>query len=95
MVVWGLDLLVLVTALSKMMADLTSWTDKELSYFTGALSALAVVFFAKVGELEMLWPPLAEWGPIVFAAVAMFLSVVGYMPALLRTSSVVARKLGL
>jgi len=95
MVVWGLDLLVLVAALSKMMADLTSWTDKELSYFTGVLSALAVVFFAKVGELEMLWPPLAEWGPIVFAAVAMFLSVVGYMPALLRTSRVVARKLGL
>jgi len=95
MVVWGLDLLVLVAALSKMMADLTSWTDKELSLFTGTLSALAVIFFSKVGELEMLWPPLAEWGPIAFAAVAMFLAVVGYMPSMLRMSRAVARKMGL
>ena len=95
MVVWGIDMLVLVAAITKMVADLTNWSDKGLAYFTATLSALCVVFVAKVAELEAMWPPLAEWGPIVFGAVAMFLSVVGYMPSALRAQRYLAHKLGL
>ena len=95
MIIWGVNLALIIAGISKLIKDKFGWTDEQASLLTATLTALAVIFVAKVEELEMLWPLLGEWGPIVMSAIAAFLTILGYMPATMQALRATAKKLSL
>lgn len=84
-VLFGIDVLVLLYSLAKMLKDKVGWSENTASWVRAAIAALVVVVIGLQAEGVILGPETETWVVMALTALSVFLASLGYGPDVVGT----------